>query len=236
MLSISDINFDILRWMDAETRSAFTAATGRRRFHAGQTIYLQGDVGEEMYRIDRGAIRLSVTRPDGREVVLLFLQHGDCFGNSSLIDAGPRPQTAQAITEVELSVLDLAAFGRLRDAHRSFDDALLKLLAAQMRAATTQYADRSLDDLLSRVIARILMSSRTAGDEKDSATKQPFRLSQSELAMMVGASRQHVNKVLKRLESANLIKIAYAGVHVVDIGGLHRLLEADCHQSDRDHP
>lgn len=225
MLSEADLNFDMLRWMDAESRGAFAAAVHHRRFQAGQTIYLQGDAGEEMFRVDHGSVRLSLTRTDGREIVLLLLQAGSCFGNSSLIDAGPRPQTAQAVTDVELSVLDAAAFGRLRGAHRGFDDALMRLLAAQMRAATTHYADRSLDDLRSRVIARLLL---LAG------LTPTLHLSQSELAMMVGASRQHVNRVLKGLENGKLIAIDYATIHIVDIERLRDLLVPDCHQGDRD--
>ena len=215
MLSVSDLDFDMVQWMDPDSRSAFAAAVHHRRFRAGQTIYLQGDAGEEMFRIDRGSVRLSLTRTDGREIVLLLLQNGGCFGNSSLIDGGPRPQTAQAVSDVELSVLDAAAFGRLRGAHRGFDDALLRLLAAQMRAATTHYADRSLDDLRSRVIARLLLLAGPA---------PVLQLSQSELAMMVGASRQHVNKVLKQLESEKLIAIDYAAIRITDIDGLRDLL------------
>lgn len=222
---MSDLDFDMLRWMDAEARAAFAAAAHRRRYSAGQTIYLQGDPGEEMFRVEQGSVRLAVTRRDGREIVLLFLQPGDCFGNSSLIDGGPRPQSTEALTDVEVSVLDAAAFTRLRIAHRAFDDALLRLLVAQMRAAATQYAERSLDDLMSRIITRLLLAVQAS---------PTLRLSQSELAKMVGASRQHVNKALKSLEAAKLIGIDYASIQILDIEGLNAFPQGDCHLGDRD--
>ena len=219
--------------MDEPTRQAFLAAMHRRRLPAGETIYIQGDAGTEMYRIERGSVRLSVLRRDGREIVLLFSQPGDCFGDSSLVDGGPRPQTAQAITDVELSVLGAAAFRELRRTSPGFDDAMLRLLATQMRAATAQYADSSLDSLRSRVVARILLSARSFGTAAEDGVRLTLRLSQAELAMMVGASRQHVNKVLKRIEADGLIVIEYGNILVRDPGRLERLLDADCRQGDR---
>ena len=229
----ASLSFDLLHWMDGDGQAAFAAAVHRRRFAAGETIYLQGEAGAEMYRIERGSVRLSVLRRDGREIVLLFFQPGDCFGDSSLVDGGPRPQTAQAITDVEVGVLGAAAFRKLRQTCPGFDDALLRLLATQMRAATAQYADSSLDNLRSRVLARILMSARSFGAETEGGVRLTLRLSQAELAMMVGASRQHVNKVLKRIEADGLIAIEYGNILVRDPVGLERLLDEDCRQGDR---
>lgn len=219
--------------MDGPARKAFAAATHRRRYAAGQTIYLQGEVGAEMYRIVQGSVRLSVVRRDGRELVLLFLQPSDCFGDSSLIDAGPRPQIAQAIADVELAVLDIAKFRQLRRDQPSFDDALLRLLATQMRAAATQYADSSLDKLRARILARLLVSANSFGVTVEGGVRLAQRLTQSELAMMVGASRQHVNRILKGLEAEQLIALGYGNILIRDIGALERRLDEDCHIGDR---
>ncbi len=226
----------MLRWLDEPARARFAAATTRRRAVAGETIYIQGDAGTEMYRIERGSVRLSVLRRDGREVVLLFFQPGDCFGGSSLVDGGPRPQTAQAITDVELSVLGKTAFQALRRTCPGFDDALLRLLSAQLRAATAQYADSSLDSLRARVLARILVSARSFGAAAEGGVRLTLRLSQAELAMMVGASRQHVNKALKAIEADGLIAIEYGNILVRDVAGIERLLDADCRGGDRVRP
>lgn len=216
--------FDLLQWSDADTAAAFARAAKRRSFGAGQVIYAQGEDGSEMFRIVSGLVRLSVGRSDAREVVFLFFEPGDCFGVSSLIDGGPRPQTAEADTGVALEVLDLTAFRRLREKHRSFDDALLRLLAIQMRTISGRYADTSLNGLRARIATRIIETARPRSDA-GGQIQFTLRLSQTELAAMVGASRQSVNKELQRLQTEGLVGLEYGNVVVHDAPALKRLAE-----------
>jgi len=88
--------FDITQWMTPPVRQAYTAAVSRRRFYAGQIIYVLGDEAGAMYRIVSGSVRVFATRGDGREVVFVRFEPGDAFGESSLIDHEPRPQTAHS--------------------------------------------------------------------------------------------------------------------------------------------
>jgi CRP-like cAMP-binding protein len=224
--------FDILNWLDPDARIAFLGASRSRSYRAGQIIYLEGDPGSELFRVKRGAVRLSLTRPDGRQLILLHLDVGDCFGDSSLVDGGPRPQTAQASSDVMLQSLDKGAFERLRCAHSSFNDAIMQLLAAQMRAAAFQYANRTFDNLEIRVISRLLMLSPIETPE-DSVGVSVVRFSQAELAQMVGASRQHVNRVIQHLVALGLVSVSYGAVHIRDRAGLVATLDGDRHQGDR---
>src|ERR1700676_2089275 len=106
--------FDMVQWMTPQVREAFHSSASRRRLAAGQIIYVFGDTASEMYRIVSGSVRLLATRSDGREVVFLRFQPGDCFGEASLIDNETRPQTAQVVTHVEGEVIDVAASRSLR--------------------------------------------------------------------------------------------------------------------------
>jgi CRP/FNR family cyclic AMP-dependent transcriptional regulator len=211
-------DYDILQWMTAEARRAFEGACGRRRFRAGQLIYLQGDPDTEMFRVVNGAVRLFLTRFDGRQLVLLHLASGDCFGDSSLVDGDPRPQTAQAVADTEVQTLDRHAFDRLRADHRSLSDAMMRLLARQMRSATAHYASRNLDNLEARVAFTLHSAARAVDPVSDLS-----RLSQTELAALVGASRQRVNRVVKTLERRGLIRVSYGGFRVLDRDGLAAL-------------
>lgn len=214
--------FDLLQWMDPDVAHAFQAALCRRRYAAGQLIYLQGDPGNEMFRLISGSVRMSVNRKDGREIIYILFEPGDCFGASSLVDGGPRPQTAEAQTDIEVDVIDLPSFNRLRQAYRGFDDALLKLLAKQMRVVSTHFEDASLDDVASRVARRILHATRAFGTDADGGTRLSLRLSQTDIAHMVGASRQSVNKALQRFQSEGLLTIEYGNILVRDLEGIRR--------------
>ena len=217
--------FDICRWMDPPAIAAFDAAVRLRSYRAGQVIYRQGEPGNEMYRIVSGSVRLSVGSSDGREVVFVIFRDGACFGDSSMVDGGARPQTAEAIGDTSVQMLDRAGFEALRRDHARFGDAMMRLLAAQMRAISEQFVDISLNDLATRIATRILRDAQAVDVQGDGEMRLALRLPQSELASMVGASRQSVNKTLQRLQRDGLIVIDYNVIQVRDAEGLRRLLE-----------
>jgi CRP/FNR family cyclic AMP-dependent transcriptional regulator len=215
--------FDMVQWMTSQVRAAFHASASRRRLAAGQIIYVFGDTASEMYRIVSGSVRLLANRSDGREVVFLKFQPGDCFGEASLIDNETRPQTAQAVTDVELEVIDAAAFRKLRGTYREYDEALLRLLSQQMRFANSLFIDLSLNDLLGRIARRILEAVEASRAPCDNTATLNLPLSQAEIASMVGASRQTVNRALQQMQSMGLLQTEYNRIIVYDLGWLRSL-------------
>lgn len=214
--------FDLLQWMEPEVRAAFGSVVRRRRYAAGRTIYWQGDPGTEMFRIISGSVRMVVTRADGREIAYGLCEPGDCFGDSSLVDGDPRPQSVEAVTDVELDVLEAADFRRLRERFRNFDDALLRLLARQMRVVSMHYADANLNPLAVRVAGRLHEAACSFGSQADDGLRLTVPLAQSGLALMVGASRQAVNKVLRKFQSEGLLRIEYGTVLILDPEGVRQ--------------
>jgi CRP-like cAMP-binding protein len=211
------------QWMNPAVRQAYDEAVAHRRLAQGQVIYLHGDDATEMYRIVSGTVRLLTARSDGREVVFLRFGPGDCFGEASLIDREPRPQTAQAVTDVELEVLGGGAFAKLRSGHRNFDEALLRLLSRQMRFANKLFIDLSLNDLVGRVARRLVEAAMAFGERDEDGSSLEFHLSQAEIASMVGASRQSVNRALQQLQAMGVISTEYSGIRVHDLARLRDL-------------
>ena len=211
--------FDLFRWLDDDIRAEFVAASRPRALGAGAIIYAQGDVATEMYRIVEGTVRLSVLREDGRELTYSMVGPPACFGFSSLIDRKGLPHTATAQGPVKLEVLSLNAFRNLRARHRSFDEALLQALCGHMRMLSIYMGDASLDELPKRIARRL---ADLAGGSADRSTRV-VEMSQSELATMLGASRQSVNKQLRVFEEAGLIRLSYGTVVVLDRAALEAL-------------
>ncbi len=202
--------------MSTEIAAAFTACLFRRRYRAGQWIYSQGDDGTEMFRILEGSVRMSIKRSDGREVVLVLFQPGDCFGDSSLIDGEPRPQSTEALTDVLVDVIERTRFDALRVNCHGFDAVLLKLLARQMRIVSEHFGTSNLDGLHSRVAARVMVAMHSFGVRHEDGIRLSIRLSQTELATMVGASRQAVNRVLRKFQADGVIHIEYGNLLVLE--------------------
>ena len=211
--------FDLFRWLPEDLRAEFVLASRPRTLGAGAIIYAQGDVATEMYRIIEGTVRLSVLREDGRELTYSIFGPPACFGFSSLIDRKGLPHTATAQGPVKLGVLSLAAFSDLRMRHRRFDEALLQSLCGHMRMLSIYMGDASLDELPHRVARRLAdLAGGSAG-----RPAPVVEMSQSELATMLGASRQSVNKQLRQFEDEGLIRLNYGTVVVLDRAGLEAL-------------
>lgn len=220
MSKISDpAPFDIFQWLPEEARIEFDAAARRRRCSQGEFIYGQGEPGSEMYRLVSGAVRLSVTRSDGRELLYLNFQPGDCFGVSTLIDGEGRPQMAEAREELELQVLGRAEFNRFRARYREFDDALLRLVTRHMRLLSGFFEDSNLEDVNARVASRIISNVGSFGRPCDDGIELAISLSQAELALMVGSTRQTVNRVVQNFQKEGLVSIRNGRliVHSVDL-------------------
>lgn len=220
--------FDILQWVDVSARAAYAAAVRSLPYGAGQMIYLQGEPGEEMYRIAAGSVRLSVLGADGRDVTYVRLGPGDCFGDVSLIDGGIRPQTAVAVSDCRVEVLERAAFLRLRAQHRCFDEAMLQLLSRQMRTASNLFLDLSLNELSGRVARRLLHEAQGQQDARTAGPGIRLSLAQSEIASMVSASRQTVNRVLQAMQRDGIIATEYNAIIVTN---LERLRSMALHDS-----
>lgn len=219
--------FDLLQWLPESAREAFHAAARNRHFDQGELIYNQGDAGNQMYRLVSGAVRLSVARSDGRELLYLLFQPGDCFGTSSLVDGEMRPQTAEAHEACEVEVLDRTGFDHLRSIYRAFDDALIRLVTRHMRLLSGLFADAHLEAISARVASRILTTARSFGRPTPAGIALSVPLTQSELALMVGGSRQTVNKVLQQFQADGLVHLNGGQLIVLSTDRLRSMLSPE---------
>jgi CRP/FNR family transcriptional regulator, cyclic AMP receptor protein len=211
--------FDIFQWLSPEAETAFTQASRRRHFTDSRRIYSQSEPGNEMYRIVSGCVRMSVLRNDGREALHSVLGAGDCFGICSLLDGAPRHHTTSANGDVELQVLRRESCEFLRAQHASFADGLIRHMSRHTRLLSEYFVSSTLDELPCRVAMRLLKA-RKPSAIRGGKIGLTVHLSQSEIALMVGASRQAVNRVLKKFQDDGLINIEYGSVQVLDVEGL----------------
>jgi len=215
--------FDLLQWLSDAAREMFRREAKNHRLPARTLIYAEGERGRKMYRIVSGTVRLSVARASGREVIYKFFEPGDCFGVSVCIDQEPYPQTAEAASDTDVQVIGMEAFNRLRQVDRSFDHALLRLATRQMRLLSAFTAESHLDDLPARVASRILTATESFGQPVERGIRLKVHLSQTELALQVGTSRQSVNRILRQLQDDGALIIEYASLVVIDLDKIRRL-------------
>jgi CRP-like cAMP-binding protein len=211
--------------MPGDAAGAIEQAGRVKRFAPGATIYAQGEMGDDMYRVISGSVRLYVSNADGRQLTYLLLGPGDCFGNSSIIDGGPRPQTAEASDDCELQVLDRKSVDDLRSLYPAVSDALLHLTARQSRVLSNFFAQSYLDHPAARVAQRLVAEIDRMGLSPKAGEHVGARLSQHELASMIGATRQTVNKVLRQFKIDKLISVDRGELILHDVPRLRAMAE-----------
>ncbi|MGC4933772.1 Crp/Fnr family transcriptional regulator [Gordonia sp. DT30] len=212
---------EFFRYLSPEARRDFDDAAVVRHFRAEQRIYMQEDRQRLMYRLLSGRVWLSYSTVDGREHLAGLLGPGEGFGISSLIDGEGLPQTAVARSDVEVQVLDEATMNRLRSAHRSIDDAIMRSLLRDIRILSSELASASLADLPSRLARQLLALAAPGPDGRPMVS-----LTQAELGGVLGVSRQTLNRQLRQLESEGVVRLSYGEVHLNELDRL-RLLCSD---------
>ncbi|MGL4174337.1 MAG: Crp/Fnr family transcriptional regulator [Actinomycetota bacterium] len=187
-----------------------------------QVLFTEGEPGDRLYVIQRGKIKLGRANRDGRENLLAVLGPGEMFGELSLFDPGPRVSTATAIRTTRLIGLshdDLIAFLGERPlvAHH-----LLSALARRLRRTNEHLADLVFSDVPGRVAKALLDLSIRFGAPVPEGILVAHDLTQEELAQLVGASRETVNKALADFATRGWLKLEAKAVILLDVERLSR--------------
>ena len=210
-------NTPLFSALDNEAAIALQQTMVPQSIKKGNTLFQEGDPGDRLYVVTEGKIKLSHASGDGRESVLMVLGPGDMFGEISLFDPGPRTATASAVTDskvLSLSNTDLIPWlaGRPEVAQ-----SLLQALAHRLRRTNETMSDLVFADVPGRVAKALLELGEKFGTKTADGMYVHHDLTQEELAQLVGASRETVNKALADFASRGWLKLETRSVEILDI-------------------
>jgi CRP/FNR family transcriptional regulator, cyclic AMP receptor protein len=168
----------------------------RRRFRAGEVIFHRDDPGQVLYIIKEGKVKICVISPDGQEISLVVLGKGEYFGEFSLLDGLPRSTDAIALEQVECYTLQRNDFHNVIMKNPKIALQVLEVLVKRLRSTDQQVEDLIFLDVYGRVAKKLLELAESHGIKAEDGIRIDVRLTQQELASMVGASRESVNKVM----------------------------------------
>ena len=180
---------------EEESRDMMAAAK-RRPYRAGEVIFHRDDPGQVLYMIKAGKVKICLNNPDGREIVLAVLGAGEYFGEFSLYDGLLRSADAVAIEKVECYMLQRSDFHKAIMKNPKIAIHLLEGLSKRLRDADNMIEDLITLDVDGRVAKKLLELADAHGVKAENGTLIDVHLTQQELASMVGASRESVNKVM----------------------------------------
>jgi CRP-like cAMP-binding protein len=197
-----------------------------RHYTSGEAIFHQHDVGEGLYLVARGAVRLFLRSEDGQELTIARFEPGEFFGELAAIDEEPRSATAVAGEPTDLLILhrsDFLSYLRARPEAAVF---CLRVLARRLRQADAQLGDATFLTLPARLAKTLVDLGRSYGEQTaDGSTRVTLRLTQSELASMVGGSRPTVNQLLQRFRRLGWINIEGRTLVLLQEDRLRRLAD-----------
>ncbi len=182
---------------DDETLAQCAAGLRIRRFRKGETIFHQGDPGDSLYIMELGAVKVVLPSPEGEEAAIIAtLGPGDFFGELALLDGAPHSATVVAIEPTEVLVLRRDVFEGLIDTDRGLRIALLAGLAGELRRLTGHVEELHFLDLPGRLASRLVRLAREQEPDTVGEVALAWPYTQSDLAAMIGGTRQTVNRLL----------------------------------------
>jgi CRP/FNR family transcriptional regulator, cyclic AMP receptor protein len=208
--------------LEDDAATALSSAMGTLYLNKGDVLFHEGDSEDRLYIVVSGKIKLGRTGSAGRENLLAVLGPGQMFGELSVFDPGPRSTTATAVTACELRTLEHDELIPWLTDRPEVAQGLLGQLAARLRRANDVVADLVFSDVPGRVAKQLLELAKRFGDKRDDGMHVHHDLTQEELAQLVGASRETVNKALADFAARGWIRLEPRSVTILDVERVER--------------
>ena len=199
-----------------EARAGLASRLQRAQARRGDVIFTEGETGDTMYLVLRGKVKVSRSSSDGRENLLAVLGPGDIFGELSLFDPGPRTATATALSDLDYASLAHAELNPWLGTRPDAVELVLKVLARRLRRTNSQLADLVFTDVPGRVAKALLDLAEKFSSPEVGGLRVDHGLTQEELAQLVGASRETVNKALADFVGRGWIRLESRSVVIMD--------------------
>jgi CRP-like cAMP-binding protein len=193
--------------VEEEGLRAIASQMRRRRFRRGEVIFHQDDVGDSLQVVVSGSVKIVLPSQEGDEAIIASLHRGDFFGELALLDGAPRSTTAAAVEATETLTLPREPFLALLADDPRIVQALLQTLAEELRRLTGHVEELHFLDLAGRLSMRLVRLAREADPAASGRVELDWPFTQSDLAAMIGGTRQSVNKLLSGLVEDGVLLI-----------------------------
>ena len=219
MGSVDDLvmNAPLFAALDVEGAAALRASLVERNVVKGEVLFAEGEPGDRMYVIVEGKVKLGQTSVDGRESLLAVLGPAEMFGELSLFDPGTRTSTATALTDAIVLGLGNDQLRPWLAGRPEVAAALLQALARRLRRTNEAMADLVFSDVPGRVAKALMELGEKFGTITPDGLMVTHDMTQEELAQLVGASRETVNKALADFAQRGWIRLESRQVLILDV-------------------
>jgi CRP/FNR family transcriptional regulator, cyclic AMP receptor protein len=188
----------------------------------GEEIFAKDSPANCMMLVLRGEVRVGAISVAGREVTLNILKASDIVGEIGMLDGGVRSGDAVAMTDCELLVLNRRDVMPMLEKHADICLALIQILCEKLRHTSEQVEDLVFRDVEQRIAKALLQLCQRFGRPVRDGCLRELHLTQSDLATIIGITRESVNKQLKAWQRAGFIDLAKESIVVRDCAALEQ--------------
>ena len=212
----------LFRGVGPEAAEALTQSLTESEYSRGETVFVEGEQGDTLFIVLTGKVKIGRRAADGRENMLSVMGPSDMFGELSLFDPGPRTATATVLTDARLASLAHSSLRPWLNDRPEIAEQLLRVLARRLRRTNDALADLIFTDVPGRVAKALLGLAERFGTQEGDGVRVHHDLTQEELAQLVGASRETVNKALADFSSRGWMRVDSRAVTILDADRLAR--------------
>jgi len=209
--------------LDDGARRELAARVHRRSFNVGDPIFHVGGPGQSMMVVLNGNVRVSLSGPRGKTVILADLSAGEALGEVALLDGRERSADAVALTKCDLLVLERRDVVAFLEKRSDLCLKLLELMCGRLRKSNERMSNIAFLDLSSR-LAKVLLDQVSKAGRTNSKPK--LSLSQTELASMINATRENVNRCLRNWQRQGIVDISDRWISVLQRDMLEAIVES----------
>ncbi len=208
----------------AELQLALLERAQWRRLQPGEALFARGQDADGLCCVVAGALHVGAVHADGSRTLLAHLEPYQWFGEVSMLDGLPRTHDAVADAEAAVLVVPQPALHAWLSAHPEHWQHIGRLACAKLRMMFTVLEDIQQLTLEQRLAKRLWLTAHGIdGQPAGAPPRRRIHVPQEQLALMLGVSRQSVNKALRQLEAAGLVALRYGGIELLDTAALGRL-------------
>jgi CRP/FNR family transcriptional regulator, cyclic AMP receptor protein len=208
--------------LDDEDARALRRQMSELKLTRGERLFMEGDDGDALYVVLEGKMKLTRAAADGRENLLSVIGPGEMFGELSLFDPIPRTSSASAVTDAQLASLKHEALLPWLRERPEVSMHMLRALVRRLRRSNDVMADLVFTDVPGRVAKNLLDLAERFGTQEPDGLHVHHDLTQEELAQLVGASRETVNKALADFAARGWLQISARSVLILDAERLRK--------------
>ena len=205
-------NIPLFSGLSEDEMESVTSITNKRSYPKNTIIINEGDETDSLYLILSGKVKIVLSDEDGKEITISILEPNNYFGELSLIDEEPRSARVVTMEKCQFSIIHKSDFNKVLDNNPALVRNLLKDLTKRLRMANKNIESLALMDVYGRVARTLLQFAVEEGDVRIIHE----RLTQKDIANMVGASREMVSRIFKDLTTGGYITIEGGKITIND--------------------